>query len=453
MRLLVATAALVCALAAPLRADDPAFPYTAYINADDVYVRSGPGKNYYPTSKLAYGEPVEIYRHDPGGWYAIRPPEGSFSWVSAELLQPTEDNYAEITGDRVMSRVGSDFSDIRDVIQVRLYRGEEVEIIESKRFGDGPAAQTWCKIAPPSGEFRWVYGKFVDHEPPGSRRRGDDYRQNLLIKDDRPSEDERYTSGPDREVAIPDAAVQQTAAQRDMARSTDDRDAEYGDLPRDRLDTRLAADRHHEMSRGDREGDARRPAASFDEPPGGLSFYEEIEEIDLALSLMVSEEPTVWKFDSLRGRAESLLSRAETAVERGKARRLLTRMDRFEDIRDRYTTIASVAAGTDRLQRQLDDAARVQGLAGSRGTLERQYDGTGRLTRVLSPKLGAPRYALLDSSGAVRYYVTPSPGVNLQHYTGREVGLSGSLGYLPDLDAQHLTAKRVQVIEGGNRLR
>ena len=59
------------------------FPYKAYIAANDSYVRSGPGESYYPTGKLNAGAQVEVYRHDPGGWYAIRPPEGSFSWIGA----------------------------------------------------------------------------------------------------------------------------------------------------------------------------------------------------------------------------------------------------------------------------------------------------------------------------------------------------------------------------------
>ena len=54
------------------RADE--FPYVAFINADEVNVRSGPGDNYYPVMKLNRGDRVEVYRHDPGGWYAIRPP-------------------------------------------------------------------------------------------------------------------------------------------------------------------------------------------------------------------------------------------------------------------------------------------------------------------------------------------------------------------------------------------
>ncbi len=162
MRLLGLFLGSVCAAAlglAAAAAEEPSYPYTAYVNTDDTYIRSGPGKNYYPTDKLARGDTVEVYRHDPGGWYAIRPPRGSFSWVPARLLQPTKDSVAIVTGDRVVSRVGSRFSDVRDVIQVRLDRGEEVEIIDMKTVHshEGQTEQ-WCKIAPPSGEFRWVFG-------------------------------------------------------------------------------------------------------------------------------------------------------------------------------------------------------------------------------------------------------------------------------------------------------
>jgi uncharacterized protein YraI len=161
------------ALAAVSLAADQ-FPYTAYVNADDVYVRSGPGKNYYPTTKIQRGVAVEVYRHDPGGWFAIRPPEGSFSWVSAKYLQASEGDLALVNGDRVAARVGSDFSEIRDSIQIRLERGESVAVLEAKRFGDGPAAQTWYKIAPPAGEFRWVQGQFLDLEPLAEKTRSAD---------------------------------------------------------------------------------------------------------------------------------------------------------------------------------------------------------------------------------------------------------------------------------------
>ncbi len=155
-------ACLATAMFSPLgRAAE--FPYMAYVSSDDVYIRSGPGKNYYPTAKLKRGEQVEVYRHDPGGWYAIRPPRQSFSWVSARQVDPAEKGLAVINTERAVARVGSIFSDMRDVIQVRLNRGERVELLESQPVADGK----WYKIAPPAGEFRWIHREYLDrHAPP-----------------------------------------------------------------------------------------------------------------------------------------------------------------------------------------------------------------------------------------------------------------------------------------------
>ena len=142
------------------------FPYKAFISADDVYIRSGPGQSYYPTDKLKAGQEVEVYRHDPGGWYAIRPPKESFAWVSGRYLTGGQDNLAVVNTERVAARVGSRFSDIREVIQVWLHKGEVVEVLDVKKTGSGARRKTWYKIAPPSGEFRWVFGKYVDPDYP-----------------------------------------------------------------------------------------------------------------------------------------------------------------------------------------------------------------------------------------------------------------------------------------------
>ena len=133
------------------------FPYVAYISSDDVYIRSGPGKNYYPTAKMKRGEPVEVFRHDPGGWYAIRPPVQSFSWISARQLDVLDDGLAAVNTDRAVARVGSLFSEVRDVIQVRLNKNERVELVDTHASSD----DKWYKITPPAGEFRWIYKDYV----------------------------------------------------------------------------------------------------------------------------------------------------------------------------------------------------------------------------------------------------------------------------------------------------
>ncbi len=70
------------------------------------------------------------------------------------------------------------------------------------------------------------------------------------------------------------------------------------------------------------------------------------------------------------------------------------------------------------------------------------------MTQVVSPKVGAPRYALVDESGDVRCYVTPAPGVNAQSFVGRLVGVTGTRGYVPEQHAGHIMARHITPLEG-----
>lgn len=452
-------AGLVQAMLCGARAED-GFPYTAYINVDDVYVRSGPGKNYYPTCKLPRGATVEVYRHDPGGWYAIRPTEHCFSWVSGKYLKPEKDGLGVITGDRVVARVGSEFSDIRDVIQVRFYRGEEIEVLGAKKFGEGSSAQqTWYRIAPPAGEFRWVYGKFVDNEPPTYAHARPDSRQNLIINELESKDDnarEKVSETKQRKQSANDGPeVRQTSATVALADGAAAHGRREADKPPEREsgtdDSNVARrpPRETPAVAGDRKPDVSTKARAKKAGEAPLSDFEgRLKTLDLDLSIMVAEEPTAWSFDSIRARAEQLLGEAETAVERGNVRLLLGRIERFEDVRRRYRAVADLGAETDRRDRELSDISRLRQASVRRLDPAERYDGSGQLTRVSSQEYGAPRYALLDQRGNVRYYVTPAPGINLQHYLGRRIGVTGYRSYRPELPAQHLTAKRVALLDG-----
>jgi hypothetical protein len=139
------------------------FPFTARIVHDKTPIRSGPSEDHYPTDLLHRGQQVEIYRHESGDWYAIRPPRGSFSWVPARHLQIHEDNLAEVMEQGAVSYIGSRLSDRRHAQQIHLRKGEMLEIVGEKVFRDprSSSPETWYKVAPPSGEFRWVFGPDV----------------------------------------------------------------------------------------------------------------------------------------------------------------------------------------------------------------------------------------------------------------------------------------------------
>jgi hypothetical protein len=137
------------------------FPYIAYVTESDALVRSGPGRKHYPTAQVPAGFAVEVYRHDAGGWCAIRPPEGSYSLVPLQQLQPLDDRAAQVTADGVPARVGSALGDQRNSVQVMLARGERVGLL------DAPSpTNPWVRIAPPAGEFRWIAATRLSRNPP-----------------------------------------------------------------------------------------------------------------------------------------------------------------------------------------------------------------------------------------------------------------------------------------------
>jgi hypothetical protein len=409
------------------------FPYRAYITGDDVYVRSGPGKNYYPTAKLQAGQLVEVYRHDPGGWYAVRPPEGSHSWVSTRYLKPTGDGLAEVTGDRVAARVGSAFSDIREVVQVRLQQGELVELLEEKPSPGSSEAKGWYKIAPPSGEFRWVYGKYVDPDYPADGVRQASIEGNPLVD-------------PAGAASARDSQVYSAEHNEllDESRAASEGPA-YPGSAEDAADRSYSTDREPLLAGGDERAVARGSMRHLSPE----EFDQEVVDLEMDLSIMVAEEPTVWTFDRLALRADQLLGQAETALERGRARMLANKIARFDQIKQSYDAVASTKTDIERRNRQLAALGTDRTERRTHRASDDRFDGTGRLARVVSRDPSAPRYALVDQEGRVRAYVDPVPGLNLRHYVGKEIGITGARGFAPDRRAPVIMTKHITPLGSG----
>ncbi len=126
------------------------------VAADAAVVRSGPSEDAYPTGTVAKNRYVEAYFRSADGWCAIRPPQGSFSWINAKFVRRETDSTARIvagSGKAVPSRVGGATVEESALVQVGLKNGTIVKVLGETRLADG---STWLKIAPPSGEFRWI---------------------------------------------------------------------------------------------------------------------------------------------------------------------------------------------------------------------------------------------------------------------------------------------------------
>jgi SH3-like domain-containing protein len=158
-----------------------------------------------------------------------------------------------------------------------------------------------------------------------------------------------------------------------------------------------------------------------------------LEEIDVALSLMISGDRSQWNLGLLKREVQKLVEQGATPVDRGEARFMLEKIERFAE-----------AFGVEEDDAPLD--LPVGSVAARKAALEAatapQYDGTGYLTPVRAQKPLAP-YALLDKEGKRVCYVTPVPGFNLRPYENHQIGVFGKRGYMPDANSPHLLAERV----------
>ena len=164
--LLLSAEANVSAQNKSLNVTDFDFPYQAIVRRDNTEIFSGPASVHYKTDKIAQGEIVQVYRHDPGGWCAIQPNQGSFSLIPEAAVEIVGDNLGEIMQDNTQAWVGTRLGSVEKPLwQVKLEAGEEVEILGEASWPSPDGHSTiWYQIAPPAGEFRWV--RFADLQTP-----------------------------------------------------------------------------------------------------------------------------------------------------------------------------------------------------------------------------------------------------------------------------------------------
>jgi len=141
----------------PDEAETPAFPYMAEITGDDLYVRSGPGTNFYYCGKLNKGDKVKVVGKQ-FSWARVVPPAGSFSWISMQYVSIDPDNstVGSVTGDRVRVYAGSDFrKPLHSMyLQGKLDKGDKVKLL-------GEQMDNYYKIAPLSFSYLWVSANFT----------------------------------------------------------------------------------------------------------------------------------------------------------------------------------------------------------------------------------------------------------------------------------------------------
>ena len=457
------------------------FPATVRVIADHTYLRAGPGDDFYPTERLVAGTAVEVWAVDPSGYVAVRPVDGSFSWLRAcdvdavsvigdpPTGQASGRGVGVIVTDGAVSRVGSQLNDLRHVAHVSLEAGERVQVIDEVRIAAGRHAGLWVRIEPPAGEFRWAW--LGDLEvPPGVVPPAPAVAATAGNSDgNAASIGEAMAAIKDASVAVAQAldtqAVDtQLATDTQLAKGTQmaigaplAAPQQLGFMPSAR---RLFAGW---LPRGTSVFDPATPVTPVAVTGGAAVSGDELADIDLALSLAVTGPAEAWNLPPVRERLRQAAARTATDIDRTRVEAIDARISRFETIQSRHRTLAAAPPPAVDPSLQLGGMWSSLSAIGGRpirpgvmpggGSADGQPTWTppdmtetsGRLATVVSRRPDAPRWAVVDQSNNVIAFITPQTGVNLAPLVGQDVAVRGARGYMPEYKRPYVVASEARV--------
>ncbi len=172
-----------------------------------------------------------------------------------------------------------------------------------------------------------------------------------------------------------------------------------------------------------------------------------IDLLQVAVSEIAARPMESWHFASVAADVRRLIDAAPTPIERGRARLLLERIEEFESLaRKAGLPVGGVVTASGATNSMGGNVVSAEHAVAPE-ELASLYDATGYLVPVHAAAAGQPSYALTKKDGTMIAYVSPLPGMKLDHYVNQAVGIKGLRGYLPQLKANHLQAQRIVRIE------
>lgn len=158
---------VVAAVMVPVAAQDAGkIEYVATVKVPEAEVRSGAGASdqLYSTNRLHKGDKVEVVRELEGGWLAIKPPAGSFSWINARFVQPLDaakKTWVVVAHPeaRVPLLLGSNIRTTKPTVEgVSVVRGTQLRSVGPMKSADDGR---WLPVEPPPAEVRYLRAEAV----------------------------------------------------------------------------------------------------------------------------------------------------------------------------------------------------------------------------------------------------------------------------------------------------
>ncbi|GHT21895.1 hypothetical protein FACS189419_03560 [Planctomycetales bacterium] len=386
-------------------------PYTVTIQAEGTNVLSGPGNDFYPTSQLHAGDKIEVH-YEKNGYWAIRPPVGNFSWVSAKYVQLGADNLAEVKADGLASLIGSELTGECSTVQIKLKQGEKVLVLDRRETSENPDSPIWYKIVPPSGEFRWV------------RKQG--------------------TANNTKDSAETDIIVQ----------------AQYKTYPRSVKQYPVPNSSPKSLPKAESSAEPKVASAKLlglqldDAFPQPLDpFHKALFELEKEVQTVMTRPTDDEVFALLIKRGEELYQIAPTDKDIEKAFHLVESLKRTRLVRQELALRSPAALPP--LNNTPSNALKPDTIRTATPLTQTsfpasQYDVTGKLGEFDPLPKGHPPYAVVDDKLQIICFVSSGAGLDLEQYIGKTVGINGVLGFYEHPNkprAKHITAKNITAIK------
>jgi hypothetical protein len=368
------------------------------ITAADAEVRSGPSMKFYPTTRLRQGDAVRVVEEKEGGWLAIEPPRGSFSWINARLIEQ-HGQLATVLAPEAVLLAGSELSNQEpDVQSTKLQRGAVVVLLSNRPAYNKDGS--WLPIQCAPREVRYVPAGAVRSMAPV----------------------QSVSSAPPPAAAAPTALTPPAAAtgvnplwaQAEQAESA----GNYTDAIRlyDELG-RQSANSDHDLSMRCFNRSQYLRQNYLGRPPGG---YATAQPAGQAYSPPYTP-PT---------------APAAPAAAAPAAPRVTSQYTYTPDQPQRPAAPAPAATPAPAPVSYYNPRPPQPVYPSA------QWSGAGQLRRTPLTVDNKPTYCL-ESQGLPRLYVTAQPGVNLDLYLNRQVMLYGPMVYRGDVKTNYMTVSQV----------
>ena len=482
-------------------AQQPDFPYQALVVTDGAKVYSGPGEVHYATESMSVGAVVEVYRHDPGGWCAIRPTSESFSLLPQAAVVIVSKHVGEVTEDGVQAWVGTALGPVENPLwQIKLKAGERVNLLGEVSWPESNGESTvWYQVAPPNGEFRWVHLddiKLPIKNVPSEFETENTIAQTMVGGRSPAARQEPVQNAgwrPAKQPRLPDnqPEIQLTAGMQAVGNQLDnvaqagsvgssnrssnsfnafeERMNENGFTSPARAPRRFAnqqtalpgLNRDYESQRPDRFASADSAFGGIGvgqaqtlreiQPLGVTKLTPRLRELDMRLSAeVVKQDYSRWQLQDIGLDAQQIANSPVSVSEQVAAERLLSKVQNFRKIQ---ANVQSVGAGN--LDSSFGLAQRGQIGTGVNNGQDRTasiYDAQGWLNELVRGRGSVDStFVLQDENGKITHHIQPAPGLNLNRYVRSRVGIMGPRGFNQQLGLNHVTAERIIVLEKARR--